>query len=224
MLAVAFYPAFSWLAKILGGRPATAAAILTLITLGIVIGPATWLGRERSGRDQGAGAASSAPATSRFSGSGADQELAADRPDALRSLGSGLYQHPRRAARGGAISAAAGRDHAVARGQTPASARSSSWSRCSWPAFLFPHGPQLVAAGPRFPVPDRARTERAFSRACRRDHPRRGARRDRRRDHPGAARRHRLQARRHSERRPARLHRAAAFDRADRRLHRAACP
>jgi predicted PurR-regulated permease PerM len=44
VLAVAFYPAFSWLAKILGGRPKSAAAILTLITLGIVIGPATWLG------------------------------------------------------------------------------------------------------------------------------------------------------------------------------------
>ncbi len=44
VLAVAFYPAFSWLAKMLGGRPRTAAAILTLITLGIVIGPATWLG------------------------------------------------------------------------------------------------------------------------------------------------------------------------------------
>ncbi|OAF11860.1 AI-2E family transporter [Bradyrhizobium centrolobii] len=44
VLAVAFYPAFSSLAKLLGGRPRTAAAILTLITLGIVIGPATWLG------------------------------------------------------------------------------------------------------------------------------------------------------------------------------------
>ncbi|WP_376708103.1 AI-2E family transporter [Bradyrhizobium campsiandrae] len=44
VLAVAFYPAFSWVAKILGGRPKTAAAILTLITLGIVLGPATWLG------------------------------------------------------------------------------------------------------------------------------------------------------------------------------------
>ncbi|MBR0827585.1 AI-2E family transporter [Bradyrhizobium manausense] len=44
VLAVAFYPAFSWLAKQLGGRPRTAAVILTLVTLGIVIGPATWLG------------------------------------------------------------------------------------------------------------------------------------------------------------------------------------
>ena len=44
VLAVAFYPVFSWLAKLLGGRPRTAAAILTLITLAIVIGPATWLG------------------------------------------------------------------------------------------------------------------------------------------------------------------------------------
>lgn len=44
VLAVAFYPAFSWLAKCLGGRPRTAATILTLITLGIVIGPAAWLG------------------------------------------------------------------------------------------------------------------------------------------------------------------------------------
>ncbi|MBR0713248.1 AI-2E family transporter [Bradyrhizobium liaoningense] len=44
VLAVAFYPAFSWLAKWLGGRPRTAAVLLTLVTLGIVIGPATWLG------------------------------------------------------------------------------------------------------------------------------------------------------------------------------------
>jgi len=44
VLAVAFYPVFSWLAKFLGGRPRTAAAILTVINLGIIIGPATWLG------------------------------------------------------------------------------------------------------------------------------------------------------------------------------------
>jgi predicted PurR-regulated permease PerM len=44
VLAVAFYPAFSWLAKSLGGRPRLAAAILTLVTLGIIIGPAAWLG------------------------------------------------------------------------------------------------------------------------------------------------------------------------------------
>ncbi|WNV07767.1 AI-2E family transporter [Tardiphaga sp. 709] len=44
VLAVAFYPAFNWLAKLLGGRPRTAATILTIVNLGIVIGPATWLG------------------------------------------------------------------------------------------------------------------------------------------------------------------------------------
>jgi len=44
VLAVAFYPLFAWLAKCLGGRPKTAAAILTIINLGIIIGPATWLG------------------------------------------------------------------------------------------------------------------------------------------------------------------------------------
>ncbi|MFK4501209.1 AI-2E family transporter [Bradyrhizobium sp. MOS001] len=44
VLAVAFYPVFGWLAKRLGGRPRTAAFILTLVTLGIVIGPAAWLG------------------------------------------------------------------------------------------------------------------------------------------------------------------------------------
>ena len=44
VLAVAFYPVFGWLAKRLGGRPRTAASILTLVTLGIVIGPAAWLG------------------------------------------------------------------------------------------------------------------------------------------------------------------------------------
>jgi predicted PurR-regulated permease PerM len=44
VLTVALYPVFAWLAKILGGRPKTAAAIITMINLGIVIGPATWLG------------------------------------------------------------------------------------------------------------------------------------------------------------------------------------
>jgi predicted PurR-regulated permease PerM len=44
VIAVAFHPVFSWLAKRLGGRPRTAATILTLIMLGIVIGPAAWLG------------------------------------------------------------------------------------------------------------------------------------------------------------------------------------
>jgi predicted PurR-regulated permease PerM len=44
VLAVALYPVFSWLSQLLGGRPKLAATILTLINLGIVIGPATWLG------------------------------------------------------------------------------------------------------------------------------------------------------------------------------------
>jgi predicted PurR-regulated permease PerM len=44
VLAVALYPLFNWLARSLGGRPRTAAAILTVINLAIVIGPATWLG------------------------------------------------------------------------------------------------------------------------------------------------------------------------------------
>jgi predicted PurR-regulated permease PerM len=44
VLAVALYPVFDLLSKLLGGRPRLAAAILTVINLGIVIGPATWLG------------------------------------------------------------------------------------------------------------------------------------------------------------------------------------
>jgi predicted PurR-regulated permease PerM len=44
VLAVALYPVFNLLSKLLGGRPRLAAAILTVINLGIVIGPATWLG------------------------------------------------------------------------------------------------------------------------------------------------------------------------------------
>ncbi len=44
VLAVALYPVFSWLAGLLGNRPKLAATILTLVNLGIVIGPATWLG------------------------------------------------------------------------------------------------------------------------------------------------------------------------------------
>jgi predicted PurR-regulated permease PerM len=44
VLAVALYPLFRWLCGLLGDRPKLAATILTLINLGIVIGPATWLG------------------------------------------------------------------------------------------------------------------------------------------------------------------------------------
>ena len=44
VLAVALYPVYGGLAKILGGRPKLAATIVTLVNLGIVIGPATWLG------------------------------------------------------------------------------------------------------------------------------------------------------------------------------------
>ena len=44
VLAVALYPVFTWLSELLGKRPKLAATILTLINLGIVIGPATWLG------------------------------------------------------------------------------------------------------------------------------------------------------------------------------------
>jgi predicted PurR-regulated permease PerM len=44
VLAVALYPVFVWLSDLLGGRAKLAATIITLINLGIVIGPATWLG------------------------------------------------------------------------------------------------------------------------------------------------------------------------------------
>ena len=44
VLAVALYPVFTALSRGLGGRPKVAAALLTIVSLGIVIGPATWLG------------------------------------------------------------------------------------------------------------------------------------------------------------------------------------
>ena len=44
VLAVALHPVFNLLSRLLGGRPRLAAAILTVVNLGIVIGPATWLG------------------------------------------------------------------------------------------------------------------------------------------------------------------------------------
>lgn len=44
VLAVALYPVFTWLARALGGRPRIASALLTIVCLGIVIGPAAWLG------------------------------------------------------------------------------------------------------------------------------------------------------------------------------------
>jgi predicted PurR-regulated permease PerM len=44
VLAVALYPVFGWLSRMLGNRPKLAATVLTLINLAIIIGPATWLG------------------------------------------------------------------------------------------------------------------------------------------------------------------------------------
>ncbi|WP_458761384.1 AI-2E family transporter [Afipia sp. TerB] len=44
VLAVALNPAFNVLSRLLGDRPRLAATVLTVINLGIFIGPATWLG------------------------------------------------------------------------------------------------------------------------------------------------------------------------------------
>ncbi|MFO1111112.1 MAG: AI-2E family transporter [Bradyrhizobium sp.] len=44
VLAVALYPVFTGLSRLLGDRPKLAATILTLVNLAIIIGPATWLG------------------------------------------------------------------------------------------------------------------------------------------------------------------------------------
>lgn len=43
VLTVALYPVFDWMARWLGGRRRLAAALLTIISLLVVIGPATWL-------------------------------------------------------------------------------------------------------------------------------------------------------------------------------------
>lgn len=43
ILAVALYPTFEWLARLLGGRRRLAAFIVTIVSLLVVIGPATWL-------------------------------------------------------------------------------------------------------------------------------------------------------------------------------------
>ncbi|HZR88518.1 MAG TPA: AI-2E family transporter [Bradyrhizobium sp.] len=43
ILAVALYPAFDRLSRLLGGRPALAAMLITMLGLSIVIGPASWL-------------------------------------------------------------------------------------------------------------------------------------------------------------------------------------
>src|ERR1700731_4427656 len=43
VLTVALYPAYDWMVGRLGGRRRLAAALLTLVSFLIVIGPATWL-------------------------------------------------------------------------------------------------------------------------------------------------------------------------------------
>ncbi len=43
VLTVALYPAYDWMVARLGGRRRLAAVLLTILTLGVVIGPVTWL-------------------------------------------------------------------------------------------------------------------------------------------------------------------------------------
>src|SRR5271156_6316113 len=43
VLTVALYPVFEWTSRRLGGRRRIAAALITLLSLVIIIGPATWL-------------------------------------------------------------------------------------------------------------------------------------------------------------------------------------
>jgi predicted PurR-regulated permease PerM len=43
VLAVALYPVFEWISLQLGGRPRLAAALTTILSLLVIIGPATWL-------------------------------------------------------------------------------------------------------------------------------------------------------------------------------------
>ena len=43
VLTVALYPAYAWMVSVLGGRRRFAAVLLTLVSLLIVVGPATWL-------------------------------------------------------------------------------------------------------------------------------------------------------------------------------------
>jgi len=43
VLTVALYPIFEWMSLRLGGRPRLAAALITILSLLVVIGPATWL-------------------------------------------------------------------------------------------------------------------------------------------------------------------------------------
>src|SRR5580700_6985723 len=43
VLTVALYPVFEWTSRRLGGRRRIAAALITLLSLLIIIGPATWL-------------------------------------------------------------------------------------------------------------------------------------------------------------------------------------
>src|SRR3954470_22792801 len=44
VLAVALYPAYSWLAGKLGGRNGLSAILITVLSLTVVIGPVAWLG------------------------------------------------------------------------------------------------------------------------------------------------------------------------------------
>src|SRR5262249_56059738 len=43
VLTVALYPVFEWTSRLLGGRRRIAAALITLLSLLVIVGPATWL-------------------------------------------------------------------------------------------------------------------------------------------------------------------------------------
>ena len=149
VLTVALYPVFGLLARLLGGRPKLAAAILTVVNLGIVIGPATWLGL------------SAIEGVKQFSADlAAGNLMASSPPDAvkawpvigradLRTLESSVDQHPGSAARGHSPSEALAATLLGFASNAGVGTLKFLLS-VALSGFLFPYGLQLAAGGRAF--------------------------------------------------------------------------
>ena len=219
VLAVALYPVFNLLSRLLGGRPKLAAAILTVVNLGIVIGPATWLGL------------SAVEGVKDFAANlSAGNLVVPSPPDGVKNwplIGPQLFELWNQASNNirAALREVAPHLKPLAGTMLGLAGNAGVGTlkfllSVALAGFLFPYGSQLVAAGRGFLYRIVPEQSEHFLELAGDDHTRGIPGRYRRRNHPVPAGRHRLQAGRHSRRRPVGLRGHDPGNRADRRGNR----